>query len=173
MIWIRTWKADPRAAAIADRHYPKRKKGSRQFAPPARHVLPYIDRDAQALWVTIWPDYELTQHGLGDSWICSRFRNERPPGSLRSSDLILEALAATRDELGAPPSGGTLTFVDEDEVSSPNPGYCFLCAGFVRLPIRTKYRKLHVLRLAPEDHPDPAPPLARLRPGCGTEALAI
>ncbi|MDQ3933408.1 MAG: hypothetical protein M3340_02115 [Actinomycetota bacterium] len=51
------------------------------------------------------------------------------------------------------PPAAHSTFVDEDEVQSPNPGYCFLCAGFERLRQRTKDRNLVILRLAPEKHP--------------------
>lgn len=32
--WQRTWRADPRAAALADRHYSRGTPGASQFAPP-------------------------------------------------------------------------------------------------------------------------------------------
>lgn len=150
MRWQRTWRADPRAAALADRHYSRKSHGSTQFAPPGR-CLPLIAPAGDAVWVTSWPLLEYVMHGLGDAWVCTLFRNE---GAGLSSELIREALAATRAEWGDPPPGGTLTFVDADAVASPNPGYCFLRAGFERLDRLTKDRGLVILRLMPERHPD-------------------
>jgi len=159
MRWQRTWRADPRAAALADRHYSRRKVGTSQFAPPGR-CLTLIAIDGDAVWVTSWPRPEYTRHGLGDAWVCTLFRNE---GNHRSSELILEALAATRAEWGNPPAAGTVTFVDQRRVASANPGYCFLCAGFVRLPVRTKDRRLVILHLALDEHPEAAEPIGYQR----------
>jgi hypothetical protein len=151
MRWQRTWRADPRAAALADRHYSRKSHGAAQFAPPGR-CLPLIEPAGTAVWVTSWPLLEYVMHGLGDAWVCTLFRNE---GAGLSSELIAEALAATRAAWGDPPAGGTLTFVDEGAVASRNPGYCFLCAGFERLSRRTKDRGLVILWLPVERHPEP------------------
>lgn len=151
MRWQRTWRADPRAAAMADRHYSRKSVGAVQFAPPGR-CLPLITPAGTAVWVTSWPLLRYTLHGLGDAWICTLFRNE---GAGLSSELILEALAATRAAWGDPPPGGTLTFVDASKVRHKrDPGRCFLRAGFVRLPTLTKDRGLVVLHLAPPQHPN-------------------
>ena len=153
--WLQTWRADPRAAALADRrHYSRKSPGTAQFSPPGR-CFPLITTDGDAAWVTSWPLVEYTLHGLGDAWVCTLFRNEAPD-RYRSSDLILEALAATRAEWGDPPEGGTLTFVDAGKVRRKrDPGRCFLRAGFRRLPQLTKDRGLVILNLAVADHPEP------------------
>jgi hypothetical protein len=153
MIWQRTWRADPRAAALADRHYSRKSVGASQFSPPGR-CLPLITAAGDAVWVTSWPLEEYTLHGLGDAWICTLFRNE---GEYLSSELVREALAATRDAWGDPPAGGTLTFVDAGKVRRKrDPGRCFLRAGFRRLDRLTKDRGLVILHLAPAAHPPAA-----------------
>lgn len=173
MVWWRSWKADPVAVAFAAGHYSRRrraKKTQRQWCPPGRGVpLRVYDGPGAALWHTHWPDPRIAMHGLGDAWICSIFRNE---GAGLSSDLILEALAASRYEFGDPPEVGTLTFVDRDEILSPNPGYCFKVVGFAYVG-KTKDRGLDILALPPELHPAAEPPAGRLRPGCGTPTLDV
>lgn len=152
MRWRRTWRADPRVAALADRHYSRKTPGASQFAPPGR-VLVLVTEDGDAAWVTSWPKLEYTLHGLGDAWICTLFRNE---GDVLSSELIVEAMMATRAAWGDPPAGGTLTFVDAGKVRHKrDPGRCFLRAGFVRLPRLTKDRGLVILHLAVGHHPAP------------------
>ena len=75
-----------------------------------------------------------------------------------SSDLIREAVAATRAEWGEPPPGGTVTTIDPHKVRHKrDPGRCFLRAGFRRLPELTKDRGLVILRLAVADHPAASP----------------
>lgn len=80
-----------------------------------------------------------------------------------SSDLIREAVAATRwyhrtekswDE--PIPEDGIITFIDEDEVRSENPGYCYLCAGFERVG-QTK-GGLVAVQLLPDEMPEPRAP---------------
>lgn len=173
MKWWRSWKADPAAVAIAADHYSRRRRArpdARQWCPPGRGVpLRAIESTGSAIWHTHWPAADLAMHGFGDAWICSIFRNL---GAGLSSDLIVDALAVTRAELGDPPPAGTITFVDEHAVASPNPGYCFKVVGF-RPVGRTKDRGLVVLQLPGETHPAPARPVGRLRPGCGTLALDL
>jgi hypothetical protein len=153
--WQRTWRADPRLAALADRHYSRKTVGAAQFAPPGR-CLPLITAAGDAGWVTSWPLHAYTMHGLGDAWICTLFRNE---SEHLSSELICEAVAATRAEWGAPPPGGTLTFVDASKIRRKrDPGRCFLRAGFKRLDRLTKDRGLVVLRLAAGAHPEAETP---------------
>ena len=41
MIWQKSHRADPRACAIADRHYSRQKIGSPQFMPPGSCVCFY------------------------------------------------------------------------------------------------------------------------------------
>lgn len=75
-----------------------------------------------------------------------------------SSDLIVEAVAATRYAFGDPPAQGMITFVDPGEVRRKrDPGRCFLRAGFRRLDQRTGSGLL-VLQLLGEEMPVAAPP---------------
>ena len=126
MRWVRTTKADPAAVAIANRHYSRLKYGKvgKMVGPPGR-LLTYRIGDS-AVWVSHWPYAELALDKM-DSWRCTMFRNE---GVGRSSDLIVEAMALTAETWGDLPVDGWVTWIDTDEVASPNPGYCFKRAGW-------------------------------------------
>lgn len=114
MIWSLSWRADPRARDIADRHYNRQAVGSAQFVPPGRCLVLFA---SGAFWVTSWPFAEFVRHRWGGAWVCSAFRNERPD-LYRSSDLIIAAVAATRARFGSPPDLGMVTFVDTWQGSS-------------------------------------------------------
>lgn len=90
MTWHISNRADPRAAALADRHYSRQTIGARQFVPPGRCFVLVQD---SAYWVTSWPFAQFVRHAWAGAWICSAFRNE---GVGLSSELIREAVAATR-----------------------------------------------------------------------------
>lgn len=127
MRWARTTKGDPIICALADRHYPRRKKGATQTGQPGR-LLALRTVDGDAFWITSWPKF--VTHRFGATWTCSKFRNEAGRVNL-SSELILEGMAATRAHFGEPPAAGFLTFVDPEEVRTKrDPGRCFLRAGF-------------------------------------------
>ena len=110
MDWIRVTRADRRAAELADRHYSRQSIGSAQFVPPGR-CLVLLTPDASALWVTSWPRASFVKHAWAGAWMCSLFRNEDPSRYL-SSELISDAVAATRAHFGKPPTLGMVTFVD-------------------------------------------------------------
>lgn len=157
MRWARTTRSDPAVCALADRHYPRRRLGAKTVGGSGR-LLVLRTLAGDAAWVSTWPLYPL--HAFGDAWTNSTFRNE---GGALSSELILEALAATRARWGDPPAAGTITFVDPAAIASSNPGYCYKVAGFKRIA-RTRGRHkgrpdLDVLQLLPELHPAPAPAL--------------
>ena len=62
--------------------------------------------------------------------MCSAFRNERPDLYL-SSDLIREAVAATRWKWPDVPPLGMITFVDSSKTRRKrDPGRCYRKAGF-------------------------------------------
>ena len=85
--------------------------------------------------------------------MCTLFRNESPH---LSSELIREAVAATRFSWGNPPELGMVTFVDAQRVRRKrDPGRCYLRAGFRR--IGTTQGGLVALQLAPVDMPDAVP----------------
>ena len=146
MRWWRSWRADPSARRIADGHYTRQKVGADQFVPPGRCVVLVVPQ--WCYWVTSWPYPEYVKHAWPGAWACSAFRSVRrctscghpapcpdhpmaPTQTLgRSSELILEALAATRSYWEPPPEG-MITFVDPGKVlHKRDPGRCFRKAGF-------------------------------------------
>jgi hypothetical protein len=144
-----SWRADPRAAAIADRHYNRQTVGAEQFVPPGRCFV-LRTPDEKALWVTSWPFAEFVKHAWAGAWMCSCFRNE---GAGLSSELILEAVAATLWQWGPPPVLGLVTFVDPKKTRRKrDPGRCFRKAGFVEVG-RTKEANLVALQLVPGRFP--------------------
>ncbi len=124
--WIRIAKCDPRAAALADRHYSRRTRGSPQFMPPGQTVvLITLAGDAVFGWWRPHPASGLRQMNGLDGWTCTIFRNEGP---FLSSDLILDAETAL-EEYGCGPDG-LLTYVWDRRIRSSNPGCCFKAAGW-------------------------------------------
>ena len=146
MRWHRSHRFDHRALPLADRHYSRQKAGTPQFVAPGRNLV-LLTQSADALWVSL--DQKHATHAWPGAWICSLFRNE---GCHLSSEMIREAVAATRAQWGDPPRQGFLTFVDPEAVRSQNPGYCFKVAGWETVG-NTRKRCLLALRLAPEDFP--------------------
>lgn len=125
--WHLSNRADPRARAIADRHYNRQKVGSPQFVPPGR-CLVLLTENADALWITSWPFGEYVRHAWPGAWVCSCFRNESPH---LSSELIIEAVAATRAFFGVAPKQGFITFVDTKKTRRKrDPGRCYRRAGW-------------------------------------------
>jgi hypothetical protein len=150
MNWVRSWRADPRALPLADRHYNRGKVGSPQFVPPGR-CLVLLTENADAVWVTSWPFARYVKHRWAGAWVCSLFRNE---GKVLSSTLIREAVAATRAHYGDPPEQGMITFVNAGKVRHKrDPGRCFLRAGFERVGL-TLDEGLVALQLLPDQMPN-------------------
>ena len=159
MRWRRSWRADPEARALADRHYNRQSIGATQFVPPGR-CLVLLATTGPALWITSWPFAEYVRHAWGGAWMCSAFRNE---GAGLSSELIVEAVAATRATFGDPPDLGMITFVAADKVRHKrDPGRCYLRAGFVAAG-RTA-GGLVALRLLPAAMPAACAPLPAVGP---------
>ena len=153
MNWTMSHRFDPRAVPLADRHYSRRKVGSPQFVPPGR-CLVLLSKDADALWVSSWPFAEYVRHAWAGALVCSLFRNEGP---ILSSQLIREAVAATRWYWPELPELGMITFVDAGKVRHKrDPGRCYLRAGFRRVG-ETK-GGLVALQMLPADMPEPAAP---------------
>lgn len=119
--------------------------------PPGRCVVLILE-DHSAVWVTSWPEY--AQHDWSGAWINTLFRNE---GRALSSELILEAVAATRARW-EPPELGMVTFVDPQKIRRKrDPGRCYRRAGFHECGRTAK--GLVVLQLLPAEMPDPDPAL--------------
>lgn len=127
-LWQQVTKFDRRACALADKHYSRRKPGSRQFMPPGQTiVLLAMDERAVFGWWRPDPSSGIKAMNGYDGWTCTIFRRE---GGARASDLILDAeriLLESRHSIGP---DGMLTYVWDRKVASENPGYCFKCAGW-------------------------------------------
>jgi hypothetical protein len=146
-----SWRADPHARAIADRHYNRQAIGAPQFVPPGRCLVLTTDT---ALWITSWPFAEYVKHAWAGAWVCSAFRNE---GAVLSSELITAAVAATRWQWPDVPDLGMVTFVDPSKVRRKrDPGRCFRRAGFE--PVGYTGSGLVALQLLPDGMPAPIPP---------------
>jgi hypothetical protein len=61
------------------------------------------------------------------TWSCVMFRNE---SGVLSSDLIRQAVAATRAHWGEPPPMGMVTMIQADAVRSGGSGKSYIAAGF-------------------------------------------
>lgn len=161
MNWRLSWRADPHAARIADRHYNRQKVGATQFVPPGRCL---VLTTPTALWITSWPFGEYVKHRWPGAWVCSAFRNE---GEVLSSTLIRQAVACTiwHWQWCDPPIPelGMITFVDRDRVRPKrDPGRCFLRAGFER--DGETDGGLLAFRLRPEDMPCGEAPIGKTLP---------
>jgi hypothetical protein len=162
VIWRPSHRADQRARVIADRHYNRQKIGSKQFVPPGRCAVFYAKTDTgEAFWVTSYPFAEYVKHAWAGAWVCSAFRNE---GAGCASEMIREALAATRYVFGDPPSLGMITFIDRSKViptvvrGTNTWGYTYKKAGFKEVG-ETKGGLL-ALQILPESMPAAAPPMS-------------
>jgi hypothetical protein len=160
--WELAHRCDKRGRALADRHYSRQTVGAKNFVKPSR-CLVLVSRDSKALWVTTFPFAQYVRHAWAGAWECATFRNE---GDCLASELILEAVAATKWKYGEPPALGMVTFVNPAKVAGTfvridgekvlTWGYCFQKAGF-RFCGWTK-GGLFALQLLPENVPDAAPP---------------
>lgn len=161
MIWALSHRADRLALPLADRHYNRQKPGTPQFVPPGRCL---VFLAPAALWVTSWPFAEYVKHAWAGAWINSCFRREAGP---QASDLIREAIAATKAIWGDPPPLGMVTFVDASQVRRKrDPGRCYRKAGF-NLVGETKGGLL-AWQLLPENMPD-----AELPIGANLQLVAV
>lgn len=156
-VWRESWKADPVARALADRHYNRQKPGAVQFVPPGRATVLVVD--GCAVWITSAPLAKYVRHAWPGAWVNSLFRNERPD-LLLSSELIVDALACSRALLGEPPPLGLVTFVDASKVRRKrDPGRCYRRAGFRHVGFTAG--GLWAFQIAPADFPPARLPTRR------------
>jgi hypothetical protein len=156
MRWVPSHRADPEAAALADRHYNRQKIGAVQFVPPGR-CLVLKSHCGRALWVSSWPFAVYVKHAWAGAWINSLFRNE---GAGLSSELIREALAVTR-AIWDVPALGMISFVDAGKIRHKrDPGRCYRKAGFQHVGFTEG--GLWAFQLLPEAMPAAELPTARL-----------
>jgi len=172
MLWRYSNRSEPRARALADRHYNRQKVGAAQFVPPGRCAVFYAQTSSgEAFWVTSWPFAEYVKHAWPGAWISSAFRNE---GAACASALIRQAVAATRFVLGEPPALGMVTFIDRDKVRPVMVrgrriwGWTYRRAGFRE--VGETAGGLLVLQLLPSDMPAAERPLTELEAAAALSA---
>ena len=155
MIWEKSNRFDLRAREIADRHYNRQKPGTPQFVPPGRCCVLYAENGSgRAFWVTSFPYAEYVRHAWAGAWICSAFRNE---GAGIASEMIRDAVAATRAHSRGPPALGIITFIASKKVKPTMVhgrktwGLTYIKAGFK--PVGKTKGGLLAFQLLPEDMP--------------------
>jgi hypothetical protein len=120
--WVQVRDGNPTAMNLFLRHYTARKHRKRyQFVGPGEKMV-LLTPDARGLfvWRKFIDDAVPKQTGVN----CAVFRNE---GDSQSSGLIRSAV----DFAWARWPGERLyTYVDPNRVKGPNPGYCFIAAGW-------------------------------------------
>ena len=120
--WIESHDGNIHARKLADRHYSRETKGSKQFVGAGEKiVLMSPNGDALFAWLRSKPEYRLDHI---DGVNCTIFRNE---SSVLSSKLILEAEKFAREKW---PGLKLFTYVSKTKVRSKNPGWCFMKAGW-------------------------------------------
>lgn len=153
MRWQLSDRASADGRALADRHYNRQSVGARGFVPPGR-CLVLTATSGPAVWTTSWPFAEYVRHEWAGAWVNSLFRNE---GAGLSSELILEAVAASRWRWPDVPALGMVTFVDAGKVRRKrDPGRCYRRAGFEHVGF-TK-GGLWAFQLSLERMPEPCAP---------------
>lgn len=156
MRWLISNRADPEARKLADLHYNRQKVGAPQFVPPGRCIV-LKTACRRAVWVTSWPFAEYVQHEWAGAWVNSLFRSE---GAGLSSELIREAVAATR-AIWTPPELGMVSFVDADKTRRKrDPGRCYRRAGFRHVGFTRG--GLYAFQMLPSEMPEAVQPLLEL-----------
>ena len=126
--WTRRRDGDPTVRALYERHYSCHhyRDGRRpaKTVGPGEYIVLMTD-EADALFV--WRKFIDASGQTGIN--CAVFRNETG-GRLLSSELILDAERYARDKW---PGERFYTYVDARKILSPNPGYCFIMAGWKRV----------------------------------------
>lgn len=154
MRWCASHRADPAGARLADRHYNRQNVGSPQFVPTGSCCV-FVTDCGRAVWVTSAPIAEWTKHAWAGAWVNSLFRSE---GAGIASELILDAVAATRAHYGEPPALGMVTFINRKMVrpvivrGEPVWGWTYRKAGFVEVG-ETATRGYLALQLLPDAMP--------------------
>jgi len=153
-LWDLSWRADPRARVLADRHYNRQAVGAPNFVPPGR-CLVLLTPDVRALWVTSWPFAEYVRHEWAGAWVNSCFRRESGP---LASEMIRAAVAVTRWRWPEVPDLGMVTFVDASKVRHKrDAGRCYKKAGFTK--VGATQSGLIAWQMLADAMPDPCPPL--------------
>lgn len=136
--WMKVLDGNPDARVLADKHYSRKKPGSRYFVGPGEKLV-LLSQDKKALFV--WRKSNFRKDGQAGIE-CTVFRNE---SLWLSSDLIQSAVKLAGERW---PGERLFTYVDGQKVKSTNPGHCFIMAGWKKCG-RSKDRDLLILEWIP------------------------
>lgn len=163
-VWTLSNSSDPRALTVVDGtgvyaqhgpHYSRRSPGSKTFTGVGQEIV-LVTEDGSAVWAVV-RQRTPSRRGSGASrgrsgqpdatayvWRNMLFRNLGPR---LSSELIREATALTyrlwQSRYGEIPTERLRTEIDLRKVRSQHPGYCYLCAGWEKGPVRSGKRFLY------------------------------
>lgn len=147
--WLTVLPTDDRLRGLYMRHYSSAKATMRRGRPTESWGLRFVGPGECMPLLTV-------DGRAGFNWRLSRYRKDgqvgvectlfRNEGTECSSELIREATARAWERW---PGLRLFTFVDPREIASSNPGFCFMEAGWRRLPERTK-RGLRILEILPD-----------------------
>ncbi len=160
MNWRLSHRAHDPANVLAKRHYNCQSPDSDQYMPPGSCFCLVTGEPANAVWGSSWPIAEYVKHEWAGAWVNSIFRSECAG---TASELIRDAVSATRSFYGDPPTLGMVTFIDPKHVkprmirSRPTWGWTYLKAGFKHVG----YTKggLWAFQMLPCDMPEAQPAL--------------
>src|ERR1041384_867579 len=121
---VTTTHFDGEMSLLAARHYSRQPPGARQFCSNGRKLV-LRNTQATVLFVWMYPKYRMDKL---DGYHCVIFRNE---SERRRSEIILEAEQWAVTHWGFQPVFTRFyTYVNPSKIRSPNPGCCFLKAGW-------------------------------------------
>lgn len=155
MIWVETDKGDPRARALADRHYSRQSVGAALFTRPGRNItLLTVCGRGLFVWWTGWRHDGLPSHTTAE---CTIFRNEGAGLSSELIDLAVRVLLYQRPDVD-----DIITAVASSRTASrrgraSSPGACFRAAGWVQIEGKASARADTWLRLPRQSWPSPRP----------------
>jgi hypothetical protein len=121
--WTLSHRADPRANALAKRHYTCQTPQSAQFMPPGSCFVLGLEVEGRYEYGAVFgisnPIAAYVKHAWAGAWVNTIFRCEV---AALQSELIREAVALTRGHYGEPPPLGLVTFIDPEKVRPPKYG---------------------------------------------------
>lgn len=137
---------DPEMAALADRHYSRRKIGARQFVASGRKIV-IRNAEGTMLFAWLW-NYDGLRFDNQSGFNCAMFRNE---SSRLSSAVVLECERIAAEKWG---ENRMFTYVNASKLRTAKkrgaeycpwpPGRCFIEAGWSFLRV-SKKNGLHLL----------------------------
>lgn len=128
--WYETDECDPRARALADRHYTRRRPGTPRFCRPGWNLVLWCEGAVFVWWRPKW-EAGIERMDRLRAIECTLFRNETPH---LSSEMIRDAVACVLNWTHAEPAM-LITAIGVPQTAArrsrqAGPGECFRRAGW-------------------------------------------